>query len=118
MSSTHGRGGVDCLGHRNEGAACGVKALHKFCKVGQRTGQPVDLVDHHHLDVTRVNIVKQALHRRPDERASGDATIVIAGHVRNPAIMPLAGDVGCTGLVLGVERVEVLVSPSSEDLRV
>ena len=43
------------------------------------------------------------------ERAAGNAAVVILVADRHPALGALAGDIGRTGLVLGVERVEVLV---------
>ena len=58
-----------------------------------------------------VDIGQQALQGRALQRAAGDAAIIIAGVQQLPALVPLAGDIGGAGLVLRVERVEVLLEP-------
>jgi hypothetical protein len=42
---THRRRGVELLGDRNERDRLGIKGLDQFGEIGERPGQPVDLVD-------------------------------------------------------------------------
>src|SRR5262249_20716738 len=44
--ATHRGRGIELLGDRHERHAMGLKQLNQLGKVGKRTGQPVDLVDH------------------------------------------------------------------------
>ena len=41
----HRGGGVELLGDRDEGHTMGIEQLHQLGEVGQRAGEPVDLVD-------------------------------------------------------------------------
>ncbi len=107
----HRRGGVEGLGNRDKGTTGGIEALDQLGKVGKGSGQTINLVDYNHLNEPRVDVCQQALKAGPVERATGDAAIVISGLARNPAFVPLAGDVCGTRLVLGIERIEVLVVP-------
>ena len=54
----HRRCGVERLGHRDEGDRGGIEDGDDAGEVGERAGQPVDLVDDHHIDAAR------PLHRR------------------------------------------------------
>ena len=49
------------------------------------------------------------LQGRPLQRAAGETAIVITVRHQEPAFGPLAGDIGLTGLALGVEAVEFLL---------
>ena len=49
------------LGHRDEKRAGRLEPLDELCKVGEGTGQPVDLVDHNLVDETCVDVGEQAL---------------------------------------------------------
>jgi hypothetical protein len=44
------------LGDGHERNRPGVKGLDQFCEVGQRSGEPVDFVDHHHIDPAGLDI--------------------------------------------------------------
>ncbi len=57
------------------------------------------------------NIREKTLQSRPAERAARYGAVIVAGLARNPALVPLAGDIGGAGLGLRIERVEVLVEP-------
>ena len=47
---SHAAGGVERLGHRDEGDAMAVEQLHELGEVGERPGQPIDLVDDDDVD--------------------------------------------------------------------
>jgi hypothetical protein len=49
------------LGDGHEGAPRRVQALDQPDEVGKGAGQAVDLVNHHHVDPTRIDVGQQAL---------------------------------------------------------
>ena len=62
-----------------------VEDLDDLGEVGQRAGQPVDLVDHHDVDRARGDVGEQPLQGRALHGAAGDAAIVVAGSARRPS---------------------------------
>ena len=52
----HAVGGIELLGHRDERAASGVEHLHDPAEVHQGAGEPVDLVDHHAVDLAGFDV--------------------------------------------------------------
>ena len=107
----HAGRGVERLGHRDEGGACGVQPLDQLGEVGERAGQPVDLVDDDLVELAGLEVAHKPLQRRPLQRAAGEAAVVVAIRQQHPALGLLAGDEGGAGLALGIERVEVLLEP-------
>src|ERR1700751_225624 len=87
----------------------GVEQLDQLGEVGERAGQPVDLVDDDHVDPMSANVVQQPLEGWPVHRAAGVAAVVVVGPAQLPALMSLALDVGLRCLPLIVERVELLL---------
>jgi hypothetical protein len=61
----HAGGGVEGLGHRDEGDTMRVEQLNQFGEVGKRSRQPVYLVDDDDVDLASLDIVQQLLERRP-----------------------------------------------------
>src|SRR5438874_811334 len=57
--TAHRGGGVELLGNSDERHCLGVKQLDHPGKVGERAGQPVHLVDHHHVDEPRSDILEE-----------------------------------------------------------
>ena len=104
-------GGVEGLRHRDEGDGVRVEQLDELGKVRQGAGEPVDLVDHHHIDASRLDLGKQPLQGRTLETAARDAGIVVGVGQQAPAFMGLALDVGFGGLALVVEGGEGLIEP-------
>src|SRR5262249_33857346 len=49
--------------------------------------------------------------RRPLGRAPGIPAVIVAGPDQGPAGMSLTADIGLRGVILGIERVEVLLKP-------
>ena len=115
----HRRRGAERLRHRDEGDAVPLEHVDQLGKVGERAGQPVDLVADDGVDPAGLDVPDQPLQRRALQRAAAVPAIVVAVVEREPAFMALAVDVGSAGLALGVEAVEGSCSrPSSLDFRV
>src|SRR5271168_5385507 len=58
---SHAGRGVERLGHRDEGDAMGIECLDQLGEVGERAGQPIDLVDDDHVDPSRLHVDEQVL---------------------------------------------------------
>ena len=89
----------------------GLERLDQLGEVGERAGQPIDLIDDDHVDPSRLHIDEQLLQSRPIHRAAGEAAVVVTIPNQSPALVRLALDVGLARLPLGVEGVEVLFEP-------
>ena len=89
----------------------GVEQLHQFGKVCQRPRQTVDLVDDDDVDLPGADVIQQLLKVGTVGGPAGVPAVIVAGPDRGPAGMGLAFDVGGGGLVLRVQRVELLVEP-------
>ena len=83
-----------------------------------RAGQAVDPLNHHQVDPARIDVGQQALEGGALQSAAGHAAVVVPLANRAPALMLLAGNVGCAGGVLRVQGVEDLLQPLLGDLRV
>jgi hypothetical protein len=69
------------LSYRYERDATTVEDLHEFGKIGERSRQPVDLIDDDHIDLACFDIGQQPLQRWPLHRAAGiPAVIILSGH--------------------------------------
>ena len=101
--------GVELLGDRHEGDAPSVEGFHDLGEVEQRTRQPVDFVDHHHVDLAGANVAKEQLEGRAVHRPAGEAAVVIQCRQDRPAFVLLRENEGRAGLALRVERVEGLL---------
>ena len=89
----------------------GVECLNQLGEVGERSGQPIDLIDDDDVDPSGLDINEQFLQGRPIYRAAGKAAIVVTVPDQPPALVSLALDVGLGRLTLGVEGIEVLLKP-------
>ena len=98
----------DWVTETNETPCC-VEQLDQLGEIGQRAGEPVDLVDHHDVDLAGPDIGQELLQGRAVERGAREAAIVVVVGNEPPALMRLALDIGLAGLALGVERVELEV---------
>jgi hypothetical protein len=86
--------------------AVGIEQLDELGEISQRTGQPVDLVHQHNVDLARAHLGQELLQRRAVERGAGEGAIVVAAGDQPPAFVRLALYIGLAGLALGIERVE------------
>src|SRR5207248_4929741 len=80
-----------------------------FCEVSQRAGQPVDLVDDHHVDPTGFDIRQHLFESGALEIAPGIGGIVIMLGQGPPALRRLTLYIGLTSIPLSVERIELLL---------
>jgi len=102
---------VELLRHRNERHTLCVEELDQPGKIGERAGQPVDLVDDHDIDPASPDIAEQALRRGSLEIAAREPAIVIAVSRQQPTLVLLAANVGLAGFALRRKRVEFLLEP-------
>src|SRR5262249_19716858 len=61
---THRRRRVELLGDGDKGDVMGIEQFDQFCEVGQRSGQPIDLVDDDDVDLPATDIVQKLLQVR------------------------------------------------------
>ena len=99
------------LGDRHERDAAAVKDVDELGKIGERSGQPVDLVDDDHIDLACLDIGDQPFQGWPLHRAAGKPAIIIERRQHRPAFVLLRENEGGAGFALGVERVEGLLQP-------
>ncbi len=85
-----------------------VERLHQLGEIGERAGQPVDLVDDDDVDPALADAIEEVLQRRPLHGAAGIAAVVEALANEPPALVRLALDIGLGGFSLRVEGIEVL----------
>src|SRR5829696_6927707 len=69
---------VERLGDGYERDALGIEELDELCEVGQRSGEPVDLVDHDDIDPPGADGGQEPLQGRPVERPAREAAIIEA----------------------------------------
>src|SRR6267142_1334246 len=86
-----------------------IEQLNQLGEICQRPRQAVDFVDNDDIDLPGADIIQQPLQVGTVGGPTGVPAIVIAGTNQSPAGMGLALDVGGGGLVLRVQRVELLV---------
>jgi hypothetical protein len=109
--SPHGTGAVELLGERDQGDAARLERLHDFGEIGQRAGQPVDLVHHHSIELAGGDVGEQAFERRAREGCARRAAIVVGCLEHAPALVALAVDEGHARFALRAERVECRLEP-------
>src|ERR1700737_2777237 len=102
---------VELLRHRDERDSLGVEEFDQPSKIGERAGQPVDLIDDHDVDPAGPDVGDQVLQGGSLQIATGISAIVIAGSDQYPALVALAADEGLAGFTLRRERIEFLLEP-------
>ena len=107
--SSHARGCVELLGYRNERDTLCVEGFHDLGEIEQRARQPVDFIDHHHVDLAGANISEEPLEGRALHRPARKAAVVIQARQDRPAFVLLGENEGCASFALSVERVERLL---------
>ena len=88
-----------------------IEGLNDLGKVGQGPGQAINLIDNDRIDEPRIYVGQKPLQRGTVEIAAGIGWIVIKGGDDDPALMPLALDIGLTSFALRIEGVELLLKP-------
>src|SRR3984893_17828058 len=107
----HRAGGIELLGHRHERHTLCVEDLNQPGKIGERAGQPVDLVDDDDVDPAFPDVGEQALQSGPLDVATREPATLLGGPGQCPALVTLTADVGLAGFALRLERVELLLEP-------
>ena len=87
----------------------GIEQFDQLGEIGQGTRQAIDLVDDNDIDPVVSNVIEELLQGRAVGRSAGEAAIIISSANQCPTGMSLAADIGLRGIILGIERVEVLV---------
>ena len=88
-----------------------IEKFDQLGKIGERTGQTIDLIDDDDVDLAGADIIQQTLEGGAVGIATGEAAIIIFGPDQGPAGMGLASDIGLRRITLGIEGVEVLLQP-------
>jgi len=88
-----------------------VEKLHHAGEVQEGPAQPVDLVNHHAVDVARLDAGEEPLEGGPLHVAAGEAAVVKSVGDAHPSLVSLARDIGFRGFPLCVEAVELLFQP-------
>ena len=107
--SSYRRGGVESLSHRDKRHRMGVEGLDHPDEVREGAGEPVHLVDNDYIDPARLDVIQEALERRPLGRPSREASVVVACRQWFPPFSTLALDVRLARLSLGIERAKFLL---------
>lgn len=94
---------VELLRHRHKRHLFLVKHLHHPREVTERTAQPIDFINNHHINASPVDVIKQLLEPRPFHRATRETAVVVLLLDQLPALVLLALDVIDARLTLGVE---------------
>src|SRR5258706_16174622 len=86
-----------------------IEQFYQLGKVGQRSRQAIDLVDDDDVKLPGADIVQQSLQVGAIGGPTGIAAVVIARPDQNPAGMGLTLYISLRGIVLGIQRIELLV---------
>ena len=100
-------GRVELLGDGDESDVVGLKEVVQFGEVGERAGEPVDLVDDDQIDLAGLDVRNQLVQGGAVDVAAGESSVAV--FLRElPAVGLLALDVRERGVALGVQRVVLL----------
>jgi hypothetical protein len=94
---------LNCCVTDNEGGAPRIEDLDDLGKIGERAGQPVDLVDNDDVDPPRREVSQQPLQSRPIHPRAGEPAVIISRAQADPAFLPLALDEGLAGFTLRLQ---------------
>src|SRR5271165_582858 len=86
-----------------------VKEFDQLGEIGERPGQPVDLVDHDDVHFAGPDLCEKLLQGRAVKGGTGKRAVIIVPADQVPAFVRLALDIGLTSLALGVEGIELEV---------
>src|SRR5262249_16077891 len=81
----------------------------QLSKIVQRTGQPVNFVDHHRLNLAGPDVGHQTLECGAFEITSGISAVIVFRRQQAPALVPLTLDVAFGRLAVGMQRIELLL---------
>jgi hypothetical protein len=107
--AAHRRRGVELLRDRDKGHPMGIEQFDQLGKIGQGACQAIDLVDDNDIDAVGSNVIKKLLQGRAVGGFARETAIVITSTDQCPTGMGLTADIGLCCIILGIERVEVLL---------
>jgi hypothetical protein len=84
---------LNCCVTETNDTSCASKVSNEPGKIGERSGEPVYLVDNDNVDPAGPNIGERALERGPLQIAAGEPAIVIEGSRQHPALVLLLNGV-------------------------
>jgi hypothetical protein len=84
-----------------------IEHLDQPGKIHQRAGQPVDFVDHHHVNLAGLDVATEPFQRGPLQRAAREPAVVVSVGDEDPALGALARDIGFAGFPLCFEGVKL-----------
>ncbi|YBW38421.1 hypothetical protein ACMYR2_0925 [Nitrobacter sp. TKz-YC01] len=87
----------------------GIEQFDQLGEVSQRAGQPVHLIDDDDVDPAGRDIRQQPLQGRAIGGSAREAAIIISRLDERPACMRLTSDIGLGCIILGIQRVELLI---------
>jgi len=87
----------------------GIEQFDQLGEIRQGAREPVDLVDDNDIDPVGSNVIEKLLQGRAVGGSTGETAIVISRTNQCPTGMGLATDIGLRRIILGIERVEVLI---------
>ena len=96
----------------------GVEQFHQLGEIGQGARQPIDLVDDNDIDPVGSDVIEELLQGRAVGGSAGEAAIVISRTNQCPAGVGLTADIGLRRIILGIQRVEVLIEAELVETRV
>ena len=82
---------LNCCVTETKDAPSRIEDFDDLGKIGERAGQPVDLVDDHGVDPTRRDVGEQPLQSGPIHRRAGEPAVVISLRAGTPSLRA----VGC-----------------------
>ena len=77
---------LNCCVTETKDAPLRIEDLDDLGKIGERAGQPVDLVDDDGIDPPRRDVGEQPLQSRPIHRRAGEPAIVISLRAGTPSL--------------------------------
>src|SRR5262245_3681217 len=87
----------------------GIEQFDQLGKIGQGASMAIDLVDNNDMDAEGSNVLEELLQGRAVGGSAREAAIIISRTNQCPPGMGLTADIGLRCIILGIERVEVLI---------
>jgi hypothetical protein len=87
----------------------GIEQFDQLGEIGQGAGQAIDLVDDNDIDPIGADVIEEPLQSRTVSGSARETTVVISSTNQCPTGMSLAADIRLRRIILGIERVEVLI---------
>ena len=87
----------------------GIEQFDQLGEIGQGARQAIDFVDNNDIDPVGSNVIEELLQGRAVGGSARETAVVISSTNQCPTGMGLTADIGLCRIILGIERVEVLI---------